>query len=498
MRKVMKIARWVLTGLFLILVFAGGASAAFFALAAALTVPINKVIEMKRKIKIKPVVTVLIVLVLFFVGSSLLPSTEPIEGEQLDSPTISNDLVTDAESQDEIEISATEQTTNSEADNSNSSQPEHEETFLPQEDTTENSANTSSPIQGDLNNPTTPDIPPNSTFSIHYIDVGQADAALVECDGHYMLIDGGNKGDSNVIYSVLKKAEVPKLDIVVGTHGHEDHIGGLPGAFNFTSADITLCPVTTYDSDAFKDFAKYANQNGGGITVPSVGDTYTLGSAHITILGVNGASDANNTSIVLMVQYGETSFLFTGDAEREAEQAILNSGVDLSATILKVGHHGSDTSTTYPFLREVMPQYAVISVGDGNSYDHPTDSTLSRLRDADVTIYRTDIHGDVYVSSDGKTITISSDYTATTDEIMTPGGTTVRPQKPTTTDEEVNSEVPSVSAGTDYVLNTNSRKFHYPSCGSAKKIKDSNRQEYTGTRDELIDMGYNPCGNCDP
>lgn len=98
------------------------------------------------------------------------------------------------------------------------------------------------------------EIPAGSTFSIHYIDVGQADAALVECDGHYMLIDGGNKGDSNVIYSVLKKASVSKLDIVVGTHAHEDHIGGLPGAFNYTTADLTLCPVTSYDSDAFGDF----------------------------------------------------------------------------------------------------------------------------------------------------------------------------------------------------------------------------------------------------
>lgn len=167
-------------------------------------------------------------------------------------------------------------------------------------------------------------IPPeNSTFSVKFIDVGQADAALIECDGHYMLIDGGNKGDSSLIYTVLKNSGVSYLDIVVGTHAHEDHIGGLPGAFNYASAGMTLCPVTSYDSDAFEDFAKYAAKNGNGITIPSVGDTYPLGSSTVTILGLNGGSDANNTSIVLKVQYGETSFLFTGDAEREAEQAIL-------------------------------------------------------------------------------------------------------------------------------------------------------------------------------
>ncbi|MBQ2880627.1 MAG: MBL fold metallo-hydrolase, partial [Clostridia bacterium] len=154
--------------------------------------------------------------------------------------------------------------------------------------------------------------PVNSTFSIHFIDVGQADAALVECDGHYMLIDGGNKSDSNIIYSVLKDKKVSSLDIVVATHGHEDHIGGLPGAFNYATAKLTLCPVTSFDSDAFDDFKKYATNKGGGITVPKVGDTYSLGSAEVKILGVNSTEDSNNCSIVLMITYGETKFLFTG------------------------------------------------------------------------------------------------------------------------------------------------------------------------------------------
>ena len=340
-----------------------------------------------------------------------------------------------------------------------------------------------------------PIIPENSTFNIHFIDVGQAEAALVECDGHYMLIDGGNKGDSSLIYSVLKSAKVQKLDFVIATHAHEDHVGGIPGAYNYTTADLTLCPVTAFDTDAFRDFKKYADSKGGGITVPSVGDKYTLGSATIEILGVNSTSDANSCSIVLMITYGETKFLFTGDAEREAEEVILDSSASLAADVLKVGHHGSENSTTYPFLREIMPKYAVISVGEDNSYGHPTENTLSRLRDADVKVFRTDMQGDIYCTSDGKTVTMSVEKNANADTLTNP--VKVVETKPAETEAPKDDPVQS-SAGTDYVLNTNTKKFHYPSCSSVKKMSEKNKSFFTGTRDEVIAMGYDPCGNCHP
>ena len=258
-----------------------------------------------------------------------------------------------------------------------------------------------------------PDLPPEgSTFSIHFIDVGQADAALVECDGHYMLIDGGNKGDSDKIYAVLKKAGVPKLDIVVGTHAHEDHIGGLPGAFNYTTADLTLCPTTEYESDAFEDFARYAKEKGGGITVPEVGDTHMLGSAKVTILAVNTLEDTNNTSIVLRIDYGKTSFLFMGDAETPTEEILLERNADLSATVLKVGHHGSDTSSSYRFLQKVGFQHAVISVGKDNPYGHPDPGVLDSLHPYEYSttfIHRTDLNGDIFCTSNGTNVTFTTE-----------------------------------------------------------------------------------------
>lgn len=232
-----------------------------------------------------------------------------------------------------------------------------------------------------------------SSFEVHFIDVGQADAALVLCDDSAMLIDGGNAADSNLIYSYLKKLKVKELDYIVCTHAHEDHVGGLAGALNYATVDTALCPVTSYDSKAFKNFVKYLDKQDVEITVPEAGDTYELGSAEFEILGPIeiDEDDPNNTSIVLRIVYGETSFLFTGDAGRDEESDILDEDYELESTVLKVGHHGSDTSTSYKFLNEVLPKYAVISVGEGNSYGHPTEDTLSRLRDADVKVLRTDM-----------------------------------------------------------------------------------------------------------
>ena len=248
------------------------------------------------------------------------------------------------------------------------------------------------------------------SLTIQYIDVGQADAALVECNGEYLLIDGGNRGDSDVLYAILKRKGITHLNYVVGTHGHEDHIGGIAGALEAcSSVGVVYSPVTEFDSKTFENFKKAAEEKAGKLTVPNAGDEFMIGNAKVKILGpVTEYEDPNNTSIVLKITFGKTSFLFTGDMEYDAEIDLIESGADVSADVLKVGHHGGSTSSCYRFLRAVAPKYGVISVGEGNSYGHPHDEPLSRLYDADVEVFRTDEVGDVICTSDGKNITFET------------------------------------------------------------------------------------------
>ena len=325
------------------------------------------------------------------------------------------------------------------------------------------------------------------TLTVTWLDVGQGDAAVIQCGGQSMLIDGGKPEKSSYIYAWLQQHGLSYLDVIVATHVDADHIGGLSGALNYASVGTAYCPETTGTTETFQSFVKYLAQRGKQITVPTAGETFALGGAQIQILGpLHRAEDSNDNSIVLKVSFGATSFLFTGDAERAEEQDLLNSGVNLQSTVLKVGHHGSDTSTSYPFLRAVAPQYAVISVGAGNSYGHPTEAVLSRLRDAGVTTFRTDMQGEITAVSDGQTINFSTAKNAVAIASANAGGGNAD-----------GAAGVGTTAGS-YVLNTNSHKFHLPSCSSVETISPKNRKDVNESREQIISEGYAPCKRCNP
>ena len=316
----------------------------------------------------------------------------------------------------------------------------------------------------------------NAPLQVHFLDVGQALSVLVECDGQFMLYDGGNVDDGSLVVSYLQQQGVEELQYVFCSHAHEDHVGGLAAALAYFPAHHVYAPVTEADTQCFLDFVKYTQQQGLSVEVPAAGTVWQLGSATITQLGpVAQYSDTNDTSLVLRLDYGSTSFLLTGDMEADAERDLVNTGANLKADVLQVGHHGSSTSTSYIFLNSVLPEMGVISCGVNNKYGHPHEETLSILRDAGVDVYRTDLLGTITIGSDGQNYTVGTEHTAT--------------------DAQLNPTAPAASgtAQQGYIGNVNSKKFHLPSCPNLPAEKN---QILFSSYDEAVAAGYTPCGTC--
>ncbi|MBQ5950953.1 MAG: MBL fold metallo-hydrolase [Lachnospiraceae bacterium] len=361
---------------------------------------------------------------------------------------------------------------------------------------------------------------PPETLEVRFLNVGQGDAAVLRCGDSVMLIDGGLSNQSDKLYTVMRNEGIERLDLIVATHPHEDHVGGIAGALNAVkSAGLLWTPVAEYDSREYEAMLRYAKAAGAKVTVPNVGDTFALGSAVVEVLApLSVKEDMNNSSLVVRVEFGETSFLFTGDAGTAEELELLGGKNVLRSTVLKVGHHGADTSTSGAFLATVMPKYAVISCGERNKHGHPSDGLLNRLKERNITLYRTDMQGDISCISDGKQVSFSPEkrasntyltyydlYGAIASEAETtvPASEEVRATAAPETEPKKKETEPEITEpvraqGEDYILNTSTKKFHYPNCRSVKQMKEKNKEYFHGTREEVIQRGYEPCGNCHP
>ena len=245
---------------------------------------------------------------------------------------------------------------------------------------------------------------------VYFLDTGQSDCILITTpNDEVILIDSGDNGDEDAVLGFLEEKKISEIDYMIFTHPHADHIGGGYEVVSSIKVDNVLMPDVEADSKTYRDMMDEIDEKNIKVTYTDDGDTYNIDGVTMKIFSpINSdyGSNMNEYSIVCRIDYGESSFLFTGDAEAINESEMLEAGYNLDVDVLKVGHHGSTSSSTKAFLEAVSPEYAVILCGKNNSYGHPEDETLSKLEEASAEVYRTDINGTITMYSDGVTINI--------------------------------------------------------------------------------------------
>lgn len=341
-------------------------------------------------------------------------------------------------------------------------------------------------------------------LEIHFLDVGQADCTVIRQGDYTMVIDAGTDNMGTRIQNYLQKLGIQKIDIFIVTHWDSDHCG---------SADVLVTKFDIgkmYISDFYKDtrtcedvLKAMSYKNIAGI-VPSPYDTDSLGQADIQFIApCENYNDANNSSIGLLLTFENHKFLFAGDAEEKAEEEMLKLNADLTADVYKVSHHGSKTATTKEFLEAISPSYAVISVGEGNSYGMPHAAPLNELRALGVQVFRTDEEGIIICTSSGTDLywnTASSESWQTGEEGVIPvEKTEAETATETETDSSYLGDVQKNERGEgSYVININTQKFHLPGCSSVGDMAEKNKETTDLLKDELLNQGYSPCGRCKP
>ncbi|EOD01363.1 MBL fold metallo-hydrolase [Caldisalinibacter kiritimatiensis] len=316
----------------------------------------------------------------------------------------------------------------------------------------------------------------NNNLIVHFIDVGQADSILIELpNGETSLIDGGNRQDAELVVNYIKDLNIKEIDYLIATHPHEDHIGGLPDVVREFKIGKIYMPRKSSNTKIYENLLKEIKNKGLKITTARGGQKIIdVDKLKFTIIAPNSKKydETNEYSIVNKLTYKNTSFLFTGDAEKDSEDEMLKLGYDLSADVLKVGHHGGRTSTNVEFLKRVNPKYAVISAGKGNDYGHPHKEVIERLQDRNIVIFRTDVHGTIKAISDGDNIKFNKNVKS---------------------DNYQNEDVVKNNNDIYYIGNKRSKVYHSPSCKNLPKLE--NRIIFK-TKEEAENKGYRPHKTC--
>jgi competence protein ComEC len=327
-------------------------------------------------------------------------------------------------------------------------------------------------------------------LKVHYIDVGQGDSEFIELpNGKTILIDAGNPENGQQIISYIKGLKHDKIDYLVATHPHADHIGGMAAVINSFNIGSFYAPKVTTTTQTYKSLISALQSKKLGIHVAKAGtNMFKAGNLSADIIAPVSISgdDLNQYSAVIMLTYGDNRFLFTGDAGEPSESQIT---ADVKADVLKVGHHGSSTSTSQAFLNKVKPKYAVIEVGTGNSYGHPTAATLSKLQAIGATIYRTDKDGTIIFTSDSHTITVDKKASGVKENAPPKASSKAATAKSTT--PKAASPLTDNQSVTVYITDTGS-KYHRAGCKYLKKSKHA-----ISLKDAKA-QGYGPCGICNP
>ena len=319
-------------------------------------------------------------------------------------------------------------------------------------------------------------------LTLSVIDVGQGDSVLISTsDGHAMLVDGGPTEASPKVLEAISKAGCDKLDVLISTHPHADHIGGLARVLDGVHVDKVIDSGKVHTSKTYERYLEKVLAKDIPFALGRAGSSFALGPATVTILWPMEplAENINDCSIVVRVTYGGFSALLVGDIEEPSEQALIKAGSLSPTTALKVAHHGSDTSTTAAFLNIVRPAVAIISAGAGNSYGHPTASVLARLKASGAEVHRTDLDGTVSVKTDGNSWQVETERD---------DGAKAAP---------ISAPTPTGGTGQKYYGSKNSNVFHYAWCRYISNIKAANLRMFN-SRQEAIDKGYRPCQVCKP